>query len=249
MKPKRLRAGARNRALFALTVVCLAVAGCSIINALVTTRSSLSNAGWNVVSTNIQSGSGHGADGTLLVSVDYRSSLNEDAAQQANQVARIVWDNTPGRFSFLRVGIDNASGVGPRPRSLYSRALLVTMFGPRPGTLDASALINVSGLTHDIFVSGVAALVVIILIAAAVILLVNRSAKRKAARRAESQAFAMYPPGGYWPGGQEGWPPNPYQGYAPAQGYPPPPGYAPDRAVQDEAPAVEHPDGRADRAE
>jgi len=120
-----------------LAFVVILGAGCSIINAVLTTRASLSNAGWHVVATNIQGGTGHGADGTLVVGVDYRSAVVISAHAEASDVAHIIWDKTPGRFSFLKVTVDNAPGAVVRsPTYVFSHIQLVALFGPRPDKLD-----------------------------------------------------------------------------------------------------------------
>jgi hypothetical protein len=201
----------------AIVVVATLAAGCSIINALVTTRTSLSNAGWNVVSANIQSGTGYGPDGALLVGVDYRGSLNMSAEQQAKQVAQVVWDNTPGRFSFLHVTIDDAPGLRVSPSLVYSHPRLVALFGPRPGNLDANPLVNLTGLEHAIAIGGVTALVVIILVTLLVVWLVRRSHTRKAARLPAGQGFGGCPPPPGYPGPATSWPAKPARKHPDAQ--------------------------------
>jgi hypothetical protein len=213
----------RRRVAVIVVIVALLAAGCSIINALVTTRTALSSAGWNVGNATVQSGTGHGPDGTLLVAVDYRNSLKRGVSQQAAVVAGVVWNNTPGQFSFLQVTVDH---VPPGPEFAtttyrYSHATLVALLGRRPDNLDASPLVNLAGLGREIAIGGLTTLIVIILTTLLVVWMVRRRGRRKAARFPGVEGIGGYPPPGY------GQPPPPGYGQPPPPGYgqPPPPGY------------------------
>ena len=190
----------RGRARLALAVIAVATlaAGCSIINALVTTRTSLSNAGWNVVSTNIRSGAGYGPDGALLVGVDYRSSLDETVPQQAAAVAKVVWENTPGRFSSLHVTVEKAAVAGAgRTGFVYSHSSLATALGRRPANLDANPLVDLAGLGRDIAIGAISALVAIILVTILVVWLFSRYRRRRSGGSPGGGAVGGFPRQGY----------------------------------------------------
>jgi hypothetical protein len=239
------RSRARSSAVV-LLVLALLAAGCSIINALVTTRSSLANAGWNVTSANIESGSGHGNNGTLQVGVDYQSSTTLSASEEAAAVAQVVWDNTPGQFSFLQVDIEHLHpGTVVTSQYVYSHGRLVAMFGPRPGNLDSSPLINLAGLGREIAIGGVTTLVVIVLLTVFVVWLVRRSQRRRAAISFASGGGGGYPAPGYgYPPPGYGYPPPGYGYPPPGYGYPPPPGQPPPPPGQPPPPAGPPPPGQ-----
>ena len=229
MRASLPRPGGRTRVALVILVLAMLAAGCSIINALVTTRSSLANAGWNVTGTNIRSGTGHGPDGTLIVGVDYRSGMGS-VSQQSLAVASVVWNNTPGEFSFLIVTLNGAGGIVSNSSFQFSHPQLVADLGPRPDGLDASPLINLAGFGRDIAIAAVVTLVTVGLLTWLVIWLVRRSQQRKAASYAGGGGgFGRYPP----PPGH-GFPPPPGYGYPPPPAYgqppptepaPPPPGW------------------------
>ena len=209
----------KRRAGAVLVVLALALlaGGCSLVNALVSTDSALTNAGYTGVSTNISAGTGHGSDGTLIVAVNYRPSQGSAICKK---VARVVWDNTPARFSFLEVRINNYQGPpgsGCTPPVMYSHKQLLATFHARPDHLDATPLVNIGGLVRDVVIGGVTALLLVVGVTLLIVWLVRRSKKRKqAALGGALPGYGAYP----GPGQPAAWYPPP----APGQwGTPPPP--------------------------
>lgn len=243
------------RALRLLGLVLLSavvLGGCSLLSSLVSTNETLGSHGWSGVNVTVHSGSGWGSDGTLGVTVDYRSDLDQTVQQQSTDVARLVWDTTPGQFSALEVQLNNVpGGAVPNSQVTYSHAELESMFGPRPDNLDGHPLVDVGAIVGDVAITAGVTLVVIVAVTLFIVWLVRRSRRRKrAAGPAAAYGAAAGPPPAGWgaPGtwGAPGpYPPQPGP-YPPQSGpsqpqpgasppapvpqpgpYPPPPAYPP----------------------
>lgn len=227
------------RGLVLAAVVVLAAGGCKTLTANTDTASALERAGFTSVSVS-----------NSISSSSSRVSVKASSDQPDGRIeaAMVVWDNFPLRFDRLDLNIDGNTAS-------YSHGDLQSMFGPRPGNLDAHTL---SGETIRLGVAVLAGIAVVgILVLVLVLVLVRRSR-----RRARPPSWAGYgpppgwggygaapPPSGPPPSGpQPGWgPPPPQQpGWGappPGWGAPPPahPAPAPTQGPPADAPTTEIP--------
>lgn len=230
-RPDRLGA----KVAIACVVFGLLASGCSIIGAMLTTRSALSGAGWSVGSVDIHSGIGEGRFGTLFVSVGYRQALAQNDPQHESQVvARVVWDNTPGHFSSLNVTVTGVpfaalpgAGTTVYPAPTYSHSQLAALFGPRPNGLDAHPIVSAGALVHTVELAAVVAGAIVVL---AVVLVLAVVIWRRRAYRAPRPMLASP----YRAVASPGW-----QGYAHSHVYPVSPHPAPTEPAPAPAPASE----------
>ena len=185
------------------TFLVALLGGCGPISATIDTEQALTNAGYQSVSVNFSVGNGDEVKVGVHVNAPPSQTNSDD-------VARIVWQKFHERFAVLAVTVH---GTAPAFQRGYSRADLVSMFGPRNPAYDKTSVTSATERLGLIVI-----IVVVLLIASAVLIVVLVRRGRRDRQR------PPWSPGGppWMPGGQpSGGPAPPWmQGGPSAHPYP-----------------------------
>jgi hypothetical protein len=149
----------------AVALLCLGLAGCSVVKGTITTLQALNDAGFT--NANVSQGAGD--------SVEVRVRRDDaDLPGAARRAAEIVWHKFPLRIDHLTVVCEN--GFGGRGTFAADREELIGAFGARDPVLDKGVqeaeLRNIGLIVLAIAAVGVLILVAIVI---GIVLLVRRN--------------------------------------------------------------------------
>jgi hypothetical protein len=174
----------RRGVIVLLAAVALSASGCALVGGTSRTVQGLRNAGYANGSI---SRSTSGSAVTIDASADQNPSVAGTAvtklAAETRDVAGIVWSTLPGRFSVLAITV---RGLGQRS---FTHARLVTLFGPRPRSLDTLPYPTTVQHGH------LSPIVVVLVIVAAVALVAIVAISRRAREAESPEPTALRPPG------------------------------------------------------
>lgn len=201
------------RALGVLLVLVLGTQACGTIDELLQLEQRIERQGYrvsNVFHDDFGTGSNE-------VQVEAESNRGLEPPEGQDEIAGIVWNSYPRRFTTVAVTLDG-------DLALYTRGELQERFGPRDPQLDEKAFSDdINGAVRN---GAIVALIVLALGVLLVVLLVRASRKR---RRNQPPPPPFGPPPGMPPPGMPppGMPPPPPPGpppgwRPPSSGYPPP---------------------------